>query len=134
MKTAVVTLMLMTLVQLSAVGALDCYQCGTSVTSFLCDGSSLGTPVTCPIIANACYKGYAEDGQISITARACAIIDSSVKLSCTSEKSGTRKATVCYCGKNLCNSALSLHGIGQHQMTLYALSVSASLLLAFFTR
>jgi hypothetical protein len=135
MKTAVITLMLMTLVQFNAVEALKCYQCGSASNDFLCDGTSRGTAVTCPTRANACYKGYATDGQDFIVERSCVEIASSVSLSCTNYNldEGIR-ATVCFCNTDLCNSAVTLHGIGQHQMTLYALSVTVSLLLAFFTR
>ena len=69
----------------------------------------------------------------TLVTRSCTSAPSS-ELKCTTSKAYGATGTVCFCGTDLCNSALSLHGIGQHQMTLYALSVPVSLLLAFFTR
>jgi len=125
MKMTVVTLMLVTLVQLNGVEAIKCYVCA------VCSGDSFGSEVSCPS-SNLCLKTYTAYSGSSVTTRSCGIGQSTSK--CESRSDSGATVTVCSCNTDLCNSADNLHGIGQHQMTLCALSVGVSLILAFFTR
>jgi len=123
----VVTLMLVILMQLNLVEALRCYSCLVS-----CSSGSLGTPGLCPPSSNVCLKIATSAGRSSSVERYCA--SSTTTSACQSTTSGGITITQCVCNTDLCNSADTLHGIGQHQMTLCALSVGVSLLLAFFNR